>query len=88
MIPFCHERPVARYEMSTAVEIERAREILPPAEYAKLLAWLDERRANQVDAAFEEAVFSGKFDSMSEQAKREIDAGEFVPLKEFLRQRR
>jgi hypothetical protein len=31
--------------MSTAAEIEQAIETLPPHEYAKLLAWVDERGA-------------------------------------------
>ena len=71
--------------MSTASEIEHAIETLPSDEYAKLLAWIDERRAAEVDAAFEAAVLAGKFDGLAERASRDIAAGETVPLEDFLR---
>ncbi len=74
--------------MSTASEIEHAIETLPTEEYAKLLAWLDERRAAQVDADFEAGVRAGKFDGLADRAAREIEAGETVPLDEFLREKR
>ena len=72
--------------MSTVVEIEHAIEALPASEYAKLLAWLDERRASQIDAQFEEAVLSGKFDTLARRAERAIDAGRTLPLEDFLRE--
>jgi hypothetical protein len=71
--------------MSTVQEIERAIEALPPSDYSALLAWLDERRAVEVDAKFEEAILTGKFDALAAQAEREIEAGETMPLDEFLR---
>jgi len=71
--------------MSTVLEIERAIETLPAADYAALLAWIDERRATEVDAKFEQAILAGKFDAMAEQASREVEAGETMPLDEFLR---
>ncbi len=74
--------------MSTAAEIECAIQTLPSDEYAKLLVWLDERRAAQVDADWEAAILSGKFDRLAERAARDIEAGETVPLEEFLRRPR
>lgn len=71
--------------MSTVTEIECAIETLPSDEYVKLLAWLDERRAAHVDAEWEAAILSGKFDPLAERASRDIEAGETVALQEFLR---
>jgi hypothetical protein len=71
--------------MSTVQEIERAIESLPQSEYAALLAWLDERRAGEVDAKFEQAILAGKFDAMAERALRDGAAGKGTSLDEFLR---
>jgi hypothetical protein len=71
--------------MSTVQEIERAIESLQPSDYASLLAWLDERRAQEVDAKFEQAILSGKFDAMAERALRDAETGKGTPLDEFLR---
>lgn len=72
--------------VSTAVEIEQAIETLSPAEYAKLLAWLDERRAAEVDARFEAAVLAGRFDALAQRADNDLKAGHTVPLEDFLRE--
>lgn len=71
--------------MSTVQEIERAIESLPPADYAAVLAWLDERRAQEVDANFEQATLAGKFGAMADRALRDAAAGKSTPLDEFLR---
>ena len=71
--------------MSTVPEIEQAIESLPPADYAALLAWLDERRAVEVDAKFEQAILAGKFDAMAGRALSDAEAGKCTPLDEFLR---
>jgi hypothetical protein len=57
--------------MSPVQEIERAIESLPPSDYAALPAWLDERRAQEVDSKFEPAAFAGKFDAMADRALRD-----------------
>ena len=72
--------------MSTA-EIEQAIESLPASAYAELLAWLDDRRASQADARFEDAALSGKFDALAQRAEHDIDAGQTLPLEDFLRER-
>jgi hypothetical protein len=71
--------------MSTVKEIESAIESLPPAAYAELIAWLDERRAQEADAKFEEAVSAGKFDALAGRALRDAAAGKATALDEFLR---
>ena len=71
--------------MSTVLEIESAIASLPPSDYGKLLAWLDERRAAEADAKFEAAILEGKFDAMAERAVRDAEAGKCTPLDEFLR---
>ena len=71
--------------MSTVQEIERAIESLPPSVYAALLAWLDERRAQEVDGNFDRAILAGKFDAMADRALREAEAGKCTSLDEFLR---
>ena len=76
----------ARYRraMSTVLEIERAIETLPPADFRTLAEWFDEQREQRVDAALEKAVLAGKFDAMAEQALRDARAGKCIPLDEFL----
>ena len=71
--------------MSTVQEIEHAIEKLPPADYAVLIGWLDERRTAEVDAKFEEAILAGKFDEAAARALRDAEAGKCIPLDEFLR---
>jgi hypothetical protein len=77
---------LARYRraMSTVLEIERAIETLPPADFRSLAEWFDELREQRVDAALEKAVLDGKFDAMAEQALRDAKAGKCIPLDEFL----
>ena len=70
--------------MSTVLEIERAIETLPPADFRTLAEWFDELREQRVDAALEKAVLAGKFDAMAEQALRDARAGKCIPLDEFL----
>lgn len=74
------------FAMSTVLEIEQAIATLPPVEYAQLLAWMDARRAAEVDARLEEAVLSGQFDTLAERAERDVDARESLPLEAFLRE--
>lgn len=71
--------------MSTVLEIERAIESLPTSDYAALLAWIDERRAAEVDAKFEKSILAGKFDAMADRALRSAKAGQATTLDEFLR---
>jgi len=70
--------------MSTVKEIERAIESLPPEDYAQLIAWLDERRAQEADAKFEDAVSAGRFDAMADRALRDAAAGKATPLDEWI----
>ena len=72
--------------MSTVAEIEQAIESLPTSEYVELLAWLDKRRAAQVDARFEDAILSGKFDALAQCAEHAVEAGQTLPLDAFLRE--
>jgi hypothetical protein len=58
---------------------------LPPSDYAALLTRLDERRAQEVDAKFEQAIGAGQFDAMAERALRDAAAGKGTPLDESLR---
>ena len=71
--------------MTTVREIERAIENLPPADYAALIGWLDERRTAEVDAKFEEAILAEKFDEAAARALRDAEDGKRIPLDEFLR---
>ena len=71
--------------MSTVAEIEEAIDALPPADFASLAAWFEERQAARMDAAVERAVASGGFDVMVEKALRAAGDGKTVPLDEFLR---
>ena len=65
-------------------EIKNAVDALSPAELTELAAWFAEKRELVADAAFEDAVRSGKFDAMAEQAVRDHAAGKTRPLDELL----
>lgn len=62
--------------MTTAEEIEKAIEQLPPAEFARFRAWLEEFEANKFDAAIERDANSGKLDALAEEALTAYRAGQ------------
>lgn len=70
--------------MSTVGEIEQAIEALPKEQFEKLAVWFAEKREQAVDAAFEEAVRAGAFDSMAQRALNDHASGQSRPLDEFL----
>jgi hypothetical protein len=70
--------------VSTVAEIERAIEALPKKDFEQLAAWFAEKREQAVDAAFEEAIHAGAFNTMAERALRDHSAGKTRPLDEFL----
>ena len=70
--------------MSTVLEIEKAIEHLPQQDFEALADWISETRARRVDASFEQAILSGKFDEMAAQAMRDMEAGRCTPLDEFI----
>ncbi len=71
--------------MSTVVEIEKAVEGLPDADFETFAAWFDQNRAQRVDAAFEKAILAGDFDALAAQALEDHQANRTVPLDEFIR---
>lgn len=71
--------------MSTVAEIEKAIDALAPGEFAALAEWFSGRQAARADAAFEQAIASGRFDAMADQALRDAAEGKARPLDEFIR---
>jgi hypothetical protein len=61
--------------MTTAEEIERAVEQLPPNELARFRAWFEEFDAARFDAAIERDARSGKLDKLVDEALAEHRAG-------------
>jgi hypothetical protein len=61
--------------MTTAEDIERAVEQLPPRELARFRAWFEAFDADQFDAAIERDAHAGKLDSFAEEAVAAYRAG-------------
>ena len=60
--------------MSTVVEIERAIENLPDAEFSKLRTWFESLNANRWDLQIERDAESGKLDSLMDEALAEFES--------------
>ena len=54
--------------MTTAEDVEKAVEQLPPLELARFRAWFEAFDADQFDAAIERDARSGKLDALAEEA--------------------
>ena len=54
--------------MTTAEDIEKAVEQLPPRELARFRAWFEAFDADQFDAAIERDAQAGKLDAFAEEA--------------------
>jgi hypothetical protein len=62
--------------MTTAEDIEKAIEQLPPRELARLRAWFEAFDADRFDAAIERDANAGKFDAFAEEALAAYRAGQ------------
>jgi hypothetical protein len=72
--------------VSTVEEIGKVIKMPPKEEFWKLAEWFNERREEVWDHEIEmDARPGGPLDKLAKQALKEIDAGETVPLDEFLR---
>jgi hypothetical protein len=54
--------------MTTAEDIEKAVEQLPPRELARFRAWFEAFDADQFDAAIERDARAGKLDALAQEA--------------------
>jgi hypothetical protein len=63
------------YAMTTAEDIEKAVERLPPAELARFRAWFETFDAAQFDAAIERDARAGKLDALADEAVAAHRAG-------------
>ena len=54
--------------MTTAEDIEKAVEQLPPRELARFRAWFEALDADQFDAAIERDAHAGKLDALAQEA--------------------
>jgi hypothetical protein len=61
--------------MTTAEDIEKAVEQLPPRELARFRAWFEAFDAEQFDAAIERDARAGKLDTLAEEALADHRAG-------------
>jgi hypothetical protein len=61
--------------MTTAEDIEKAVEQLPPRELARFRAWFEAFDADQFDAAIERDAQAGKLDAFAEEAIAAHQAG-------------
>lgn len=61
--------------MTTAEEIEKAVERLPPGELARFRAWFEAFDAAQFDAAIERDARAGKLDALADEALAAHRAG-------------
>jgi hypothetical protein len=62
--------------MTTAEDIEKAIEQLPPAELARLRAWFEAFDSDRFDAAIERDARVGKLDAFAEEAIEAYRAGQ------------
>lgn len=61
--------------MTTAEDIEKAVEKLPPKELARFRAWFEAFDARQFDAAIERDARAGKLDTLADEALAAHRAG-------------
>jgi len=61
--------------MTTAEEIEKAVERLPPKELARFRAWFEAFDAAQFDASIERGAHAGKLDTLADEALAAHRAG-------------
>jgi len=66
--------------MSNIQEIEAAIENLPPQDLEKLRDWFAEFEARECDRRLENAIKAGHFDSLAEQALKDLEAGKCAEL--------
>jgi hypothetical protein len=64
--------------MSTATEIERAIEQLPPEELAQLRAWFAEFDGARWDKQFEQDSSAGRLDALANEALSDLRQGRFT----------
>jgi hypothetical protein len=62
-------------DMTTAEDIEKAVEQLPPRELARFRAWFEVFDAEQFDAAIERDISAGKLDALADEALAAHRAG-------------
>jgi hypothetical protein len=62
--------------MTTAEDIEKAIEQLPPGELARLRAWFEAFDSDRFDAAIERDARDGKLDAFAEEAIEAYRAGQ------------
>jgi hypothetical protein len=61
--------------MTTAEDVEKAVEQLPPRELARFRAWFEAFDADQFDATIERDARAGKLDALAEEAIAAYRAG-------------
>lgn len=61
--------------MTTAEDLEKAIEQLPPAQLARFRAWFEQFDAKQFDTAIEQDVQAGKLNALAEEALAAHRAG-------------
>jgi hypothetical protein len=61
--------------MTTAEDIEKAIEKLPPHELARFRAWFEEFDAQRFDSAIERGAQAGKLDTIADEALAAHSAG-------------
>ena len=61
--------------MSSALEIERAIEQLPPQELAALRAWFAKFDGERWDHQFEQDAAAGKLDALADEALSDLRSG-------------
>ena len=61
-------------------EIESAITQLPRAQVAELAAWFEQFHARLWDGRIEQDVRDGRFDSLLDEAARDLDSGRCEPL--------
>ena len=66
--------------MSTATEIERAIEQLPPAELARLRAWFAQFDGDRWDRQLEDDVAAGRLDAFGKEAVSDLRNGRCTDL--------
>jgi hypothetical protein len=71
------ERPM---RLSTVTEIERAIDALTPQQMEELLAWLDQRYPQPIDAQLKADLDAGRIDDRINRALADHQAGNTQPL--------
>ena len=62
--------------MTTAEEVEKAVEQLPPRELARFRAWFEVFEANRFDTKIEQDATAGRLDALAEEALAAYRAGQ------------